>query len=80
MFQSAGSAKIRLKILAPLIIPNPDKPERIATKAPRHKAELFDNRSGFRGSGFKGYICWKLLTIVIKIRDTRLHPLGETAF
>jgi len=31
---------------------------------------MFDNRSEFRGSGFKGYTCWKLLTIVIKIRDT----------
>jgi hypothetical protein len=24
---------------------------------------MFDNRSEFRGSGFKGYTCWKLLTI-----------------
>jgi len=40
----------------------------MATKAPRHKAKLFDNRLAFRGSGFKGYTCWKLLTIVIKIR------------
>ena len=56
--------------------PNLDKPG----KSPqRHKAKLIDNRLAFRGSGFKGYTCWKLLTIVIKIRNTRLHPLGENA-
>ena len=44
-----------------------------------HKDKTVDNRLVFRGSGFKGYTCWKLFTIVIKIRKTRLHPLGENA-
>ncbi len=33
-------------------------------KVQGRKVELFDNRSGFRGSGFKGFNCWNLLTIV----------------
>jgi hypothetical protein len=51
----------------------------MATKAQRHKAKKLDNRLAFRGSGFKGDPCWKLLSIVIKILNTRLHPLGENA-
>jgi len=51
----------------------------MATKARRHKAKQFDNRLVFRGSGFKGYTCRKLVTIVIKIRNTRLYPLGENS-
>jgi len=37
--------------------------------------------SGFlvQGSRFKGYNQWTLLTILIKIRNTRHTPLGETA-
>ena len=31
------------------------------------------------GQGFKGYNRWTLLTILIKIRNTRHTPLGETA-
>ena len=42
------------------------KPESLATKA-KDKVELFDNRSGFRGSGFKGYNCWNLFTVINKI-------------
>jgi hypothetical protein len=44
-----------------------------------HKDQTVDNCLVFRGSGFKGYTCWKLFTIVINIRKTRLHPLGENA-
>ena len=29
------------------------------------------------GQGFKGYSCWKPLSILFKIRNTRHHPLGK---
>ena len=41
-FTKGGLRGILLHLLAPFFLrPNPDKPERIATKAPRHKEELF---------------------------------------
>jgi len=51
----------------------------MTTKAQRRKPKQLDNRSRFRGLGFKGYTCGKRLTIVVKIRNTQLHSLGERA-
>ena len=41
--------------------------------------KLIGSRFQVKGSRFKGYNCLKLLTILIRIRNTRLHPLGEKA-
>jgi hypothetical protein len=38
------------------------------------------HRFQVQGSGFKGYNRWTLLTLLIKIRNTRHTPWGETAF
>ena len=38
---AAGIRTISQIVIFPLLVPNPDKPDRMATKAQRHKQKLF---------------------------------------